>query len=102
MSEKFQIVIKKGPNTGMALDLTKTEITLGRAKANDLYINDESLAPVHAHLVKTATGYTLENIGSANGTTINGNRLVSAISLQNGDQIGIGSETILEFNRIWI
>ena len=100
MSEKFQIVIKKGPNSGVALDLTKAEITLGRAKANDLSINDESLAPVHAHLVKTANGYAIENLGSANSTTINGNRLTSSTYLQNGDQIGFGTGILLEFKKV--
>ena len=100
MSDKFRIVIKKGPNPGQALDLTKDEITLGRAKTNDFSINDESLSPVIARLVRTATGYTLETLGPANGTTVNGSRLTAAKSLQNGDQIGFGTEVLMEFNQV--
>jgi len=100
MSDKFRIVIKKGPNPGQVFDLTKDEITLGRAKTNDFSINDESLSPVIARLVRTATGYTLETLGPTNGTTVNGSRLTTAKSLQNGDQIGFGTEVLMEFNQV--
>jgi len=100
MSDNFRIVIKKGPIPGQSLDLTKAEITLGRAKANDLSINDESLSPVHARLIKTATGYSLENLGSNNGISVNGTRLTSARSLQDGDQIRIGQEILMEYNKL--
>jgi len=96
MSEKFQIVIKEGPNPGQVFDLTKTQITLGRDKSNDLPI--DGLAQIHARLVRTRKGYTLENIGSANGTMVNGSLLTAARLLVDGDQIAFGKEVLLVFN----
>jgi hypothetical protein len=49
MSGQFRIEIKKGPNTGQVLELTKDEITLGRAKSNDIYINDDRVDYVHSY-----------------------------------------------------
>jgi steroid delta-isomerase-like uncharacterized protein len=99
MSDKYRIVIKKGPNPGRAVELTKDEILLGRAKSNDLSFDDECLSRIHARLVKTATGYTLENLGVSNHTTVNGSNLVGARPLEIGDQIGFGDEIVLEFTE---
>ncbi|MFZ2097430.1 MAG: ester cyclase [Anaerolineales bacterium] len=100
MSDQFRIIIKKGPNPGQIWDLTKAAITLGRDKSNDLYINDASLHPVHALLIKTATGYSLENIGPANATMVNGNSLTATMPLLDGDQITIGKEILMEFDKV--
>lgn len=99
MSDIFRIQVKRGPNIGMNFDLTKAEISLGRDRTNDLSINSDGLAPVQARLVRTATGYTLENLSVNNGTCVNGKSVTSAIPLLIGDVIELGNEVVLEFNR---
>ncbi len=100
MSDKFRILIKKGPNPGMYMDLTKAEITLGTDTKNDLVINDRQLSPFHAKLTKTPSGYTVENLGNANDTRVNGTRLQGAKFLLDGDQIEIGKDLLLEFDEV--
>ena len=87
MADKFQIVVKKGPNPGQVIDLKDNEVTLGREPGNVLTINDKGLSRFHARLIKTDAGYTLEDLGSKNGTFVNGTVIVSPRPLQNGDQI---------------
>jgi predicted ester cyclase/ketosteroid isomerase-like protein len=99
MSDIFRIQIKKGPNIGTNLDLTKAVISMGRDRANDFSINSDRLAPIQARLVRTATGYNLENLSANNGTSVNGKTLTSAVPLLNGDEIELGNDVVLEFNR---
>ncbi len=102
MTEQYRVVVKKGPNVGMNFDLTKAVISLGRDTTNDLSFNNDSLSQVQARLVKTATGYTLENLSPTNGTSVNGNQLTNAMPLLNGDEIELGSDVILEFDKTGI
>ena len=99
MADKFQIVIKKGPTPGQVIDLKEDIVTLGREPGNVLTINDKGLSRVHARLVKTDAGYTLEDMDSKNGTFVNGAVLVAPRPLQSGDQITIGENVILEFHK---
>ena len=100
MANTFQIVIKKGPTPGQVIDLKEDEVTLGREPGNVLTINDKGLSRFHARLIKTDAGYTLEDLGSKNGTFVNGTVIVSPRPLLNGDQISIGENVTLEFRQV--
>ena len=82
------------------IDLKEDEVTLGREPGNVLTINDKGLSRFHARLVKTDAGYTLEDLGSKNGTFVNNTVIVSPRPLQNGDQISIGENVTLEFRKV--
>lgn len=100
MADTFQIVFKKGPTPGKTIDLDTDEVTVGREKTNVLVINDKSLSRFHARLRKTGNGYTLEDLGSTNGTLLNGNLVDSPSKLKPGDEIGFGENVVLEFRRV--
>lgn len=76
-----------------ALDRPVT--TIGRSSANDLPIADKMLSRQHARIVKDGDGgLTVEDLGSRNGTFLNGERLVSLQPLRSGDRITVGGVTL--------
>ncbi|HMD89955.1 MAG TPA: ester cyclase [Anaerolineaceae bacterium] len=100
MAETFQIVIKKGPTPGRVVELKDNVVSLGRETGNVLIIGDKGLSRFHARFVKTDAGYTLEDLGSTNGTFVNGAVIVAPRPLQNGDRIDIGENVTLEFRKV--
>lgn len=69
-------------------------LTLGRQKNNDVVIKDQFVSKRHCRIGETDGAYFLEDLGSANGTYLNGERIATATPLQDGDYIGLGK---LEF-----
>ncbi|MBC8647111.1 MAG: SpoIIE family protein phosphatase [Thermoanaerobaculia bacterium] len=76
-----------------ALDRAVT--TIGRSSANDLPIADKMLSRQHARILRDGNGgLTVEDLGSRNGTFVNGERLVALIPLRSGDRITVGGVTL--------
>lgn len=69
------------------------EITIGRAVDSTISIPDDTwVSQLHARVLRTAGGETwLEDLGSTNGSYLNGARLTSAQLLRKGDRVQIGS-----------
>jgi adenylate cyclase len=77
--------------------LTKPLISVGRGKTNDVSLADPQASRSHALLRGNGEDqYYLIDLGSKNGTFINGKRVVVPVLLKNGDEIKIGT-TILTF-----
>jgi len=68
-----------------------TSFTIGRDHRCDLYISDMSVSRLHARLVREAEGWQLTDLGSTNGTRLNGWRVRAAAPVRPGDQIRFGS-----------
>jgi pSer/pThr/pTyr-binding forkhead associated (FHA) protein len=67
-------------------------ITIGRAPSNDVVIDDPTVSTQHASLTKSASGYRLKDLGSTNGTQINGVSITDA-ELKDGAEIRFGYVT---------
>ncbi|HEX6527442.1 MAG TPA: DUF1707 and FHA domain-containing protein [Streptosporangiaceae bacterium] len=65
--------------------------TIGRDQECDLYIPDMTVSRLHARLVREAEGWLLTDLGSTNGTRLNGWRVRAAVPVRAGDQIRFGS-----------
>lgn len=82
------------PETGdVTHELTDAEITVGRVSENSLQIDDISVSSRHATLTLTEGGdYILRDIGSTNGTELNGKEIPREEDhkLQDGDKIVFG------------
>jgi FHA domain/FhaA, N-terminal domain len=68
-------------------------LSVGRASDNDLQLNDNSVSKIHAALLMTSEGTLLvADIGSTNGTFINGRRIAYGESrmIEDGDVVGFG------------
>ncbi len=93
----IQLVMQKGPDPGQAFDLTGDEVTIGREVGNTIVINDRGMSRRHARLYAQAGAYILQDLGSTNGTFVNGEILQGERILQAGDHIALGEGVILVF-----
>ncbi|RMI33870.1 DUF1707 and FHA domain-containing protein [Streptomyces triticirhizae] len=66
-------------------------LAIGRAAGSGLRLNDASVSRYHAQLRGTATGWTLRDLGSANGTWVNGRRVADTVPVRAGDQVRFGA-----------
>lgn len=74
------------------------QLTIGRSNENDIVINNPFVSGQHLRIVFRDAGYHLEDLGSRNGSLVNGVRVKKTIPLTEGDQVRIG-EVLLEFVR---
>jgi FHA domain-containing protein/uncharacterized protein DUF1707 len=68
-----------------------TSFTIGRDNRCDLYIDDMSVSRLHARLARDDQGWVLADLGSTNGTRLNGWRVRAAVPVRPGDLIVFGS-----------
>ncbi|GGY02104.1 DUF1707 and FHA domain-containing protein [Streptomyces minutiscleroticus] len=65
-------------------------LRIGRDPASGLRLSDESVSRVHAELRHQGGMWVLRDLGSTNGTTVNGRRVVGAAVVRDGDQVSFG------------
>lgn len=71
-------------------------VTIGRGTTNDVAVAaDPELSRVHAVLEPLGDGWCVRDVGSSNGTYVNGERIWSARSLHSGDEIRAGSTRLI-------
>jgi hypothetical protein len=70
------------------------EISLGRSAENDIVVEDSDASRQHALFVRTLQGYAVKDLGTSNGTTVNGERLSEPHLLQNKDVVKVGEVQI--------
>ncbi|MBL8682002.1 MAG: FHA domain-containing protein [Myxococcales bacterium] len=86
----FKLVISDDEGKTTTVPLVRDEITIGRKEGNTIRLTDRNVSRRHAKLQKQNGGYVLQDLGSYNGTVINGTRLSDQRALKMGDQIVIG------------
>jgi hypothetical protein len=67
--------------------LSKPETSIGRWEDNDIVIDDRWISRYHARIRRQKDQYVLEDLGSKNGTIVNGRRIVEPVTLSDGDEI---------------
>lgn len=85
-----KLIAKEGPASGVSYTLEQQEIFIGRDLSNDIVINDPEISRRHARLYKQGNAYVLEDLGSTNGTSVNGERLTGPCKINNGEAVGMG------------
>ena len=99
--ETGRLVVVASPSldTGLVRVLDSSAVTLGRGGQNDLALdNDDFASARHARIEPRRDGVWVEDIGSTNGTYVNGARISKARVLRNGDVIRVGA-TDLRYER---
>ena len=86
--------IIKGPQTGNTFELTDTETSIGRDPANTIFLNDMTVSRTHAKVVRTPFGTSIEDLGSLNGTWVDG-AIVNSAPLHDGSTVQIGTFTLI-------
>ncbi|MBK7857739.1 MAG: sigma 54-dependent Fis family transcriptional regulator [Archangiaceae bacterium] len=89
----FFIAVTSGPDTGKRLELTRGSALVGTASACDLKLNDRRVSRQHLRLACTVAGLELTDLGSRNGTLLNGARVKSAV-LALGSRIQVGDSEL--------
>lgn len=97
MQSNFRLVMRSGPSVGKVYPLDKNELFLGRDLSNDIVINDPEISRRHSRLYMQGNGYIIEDLGSTNGTFVNGQRLMGPNMLRPGDVITFGERMNLVF-----
>jgi pSer/pThr/pTyr-binding forkhead associated (FHA) protein len=67
---------------------------LGRSRQADVYVTDANVSRRHAEVVREGSDYWVVDLGSTNGTHVNGER-VQRTRLEDGDVITIGSTDVV-------
>ncbi|MDO8527964.1 MAG: sigma 54-interacting transcriptional regulator [Deltaproteobacteria bacterium] len=92
---KCQLVVLEGPNKNKKIALNKNTTSIGKRDNNDLILADKTVSRNHLEIEYTSDSFLLKDMGSTNGTYLNGSKVKEAY-LAPGDTIKIGS-TLLEF-----
>ncbi len=92
-----RLVVRRGPQPNQTYELNKDVVALGRDITNDIVINDPEVSRHHCRLTRTPAGYSMEDLGSTNGTFVNGQRLATIRPLMNGDTVGLGETVTLVY-----
>jgi two-component system, cell cycle response regulator len=90
------LVVLTGTNVGEMHKIEGPETIVGRAGSANLRLNDDGISRRHCRVLQLGGRMILEDLGSANGTLING-EAVQHQELQDGDKIQLGATTVLKF-----
>jgi len=97
MANSFRLVMSQGPQPGQTFILDQDVLTLGRDPSSSIVISDPQVSRRHARIMQQSGFMVIEDLGSTNGTYINGMRLTGPHALANGDVIGLGEAVTLTF-----
>ena len=104
MSEtQYQLTVRKGPTVGEVFLLDLPIITIGRDPIADIVINDPEISRQHTRFTRTPKGFSIQDLGSTNGTFVNGERISGdPIDLQPDQTVSMGSGVTLLYELIEI
>ncbi len=85
----WQLVVTQGPDAGRRYALAGPA-RIGRDPENEIQLQDGQVSRQHAHLEPEGDAFYLADLGSANGTYVNGTRIAQSVWLAPGDTIQVG------------
>ena len=88
------LVITAGHGRGQTFDL-RGEVRLGRDRSNSIVLTDGKVSRNHIRLDPIRSTYILTDLGSANGTFVNGVRVTQPVRLRDGDAINVGDTQLV-------
>lgn len=97
---QFQFVMRSGPTPGVVFPLEGEQLTIGRDSSNGVAINDAEVSRKHSRLTFQGGKYVIDDLGSTNGTFVNGQRLAGPVVLKAGDVVSLGEQIVLVYDAI--
>ena len=86
-----QLMVNGGPDAGSRYPLSGAVLTIGRSGECDVIIEDSSISRRHAQIVRQEDGFYAQDLGSRNGSALNGQRLIAPRRLADGDTLTLGA-----------
>lgn len=87
-------LIEVGRGAGVRVNAVDSRrVTIGRNPDNDVVVSDPSVSRHHAMLELVDSAWRLRDLGSRNGTYLNGSRVDRVVRVQSGDRIEVGDST---------
>lgn len=88
-----QLTIERGPDTGGVFRLTGAPMRIGRSPDNEMVLRDPATSGHHARVERRGNQYFIVDLGSTNGTLVNGEP-VQEKELKHGDHFIIGQNAV--------
>jgi pSer/pThr/pTyr-binding forkhead associated (FHA) protein len=88
------LFVRSESQKGIEVEITDVTV-LGRSDEADLLIDDPYASDFHMRLVAQENAMMLHDLGSTNGTYVNGRRVTAPTELRRGDNIQVG-KTVME------
>lgn len=93
-----RLVLVGGGSAQPTFELDSSAVTIGRGPANDIALEDDYASTLHARVEARHDGVWVVDVGSTNGTIVNGERIADERKLAPGDVIRVGA-TELRYER---
>jgi ABC-type multidrug transport system ATPase subunit len=93
----FKLILKDGAKAGQEFELSNPEIVVGRESGVDILLSTPAVSRRHARLIRQGDSYAIEDLGSSNGTFVNGQKIDITTALKSGDKIRFGQAVELTF-----
>ncbi|MCI0370327.1 MAG: FHA domain-containing protein [candidate division NC10 bacterium] len=90
---RASVVIVEGPGAGQEYPLEKAVSVLGREKGADILLPDTAVSRRHAALDAEGAAFRLRDLGSTNGTLLNGKKIRES-AVRHGDRFQVGNTTL--------
>lgn len=92
--KRISLAVIAGPDGGSVYRIEKPRVTIGRASA-DLTLNDTEASRLHAAIEVRDVAILLRDLGSTNGTLVDGQRINDAVELQDKSEFQVGSTVLM-------
>jgi len=84
------LVATRGPNAGSEFAIRTDRTTIGRHPESDIFLDDVTVSRRHVEVEREGDRYTVQDVGSLNGTYLNRKLIEGPTPLANGDEIQVG------------
>jgi hypothetical protein len=95
----LRLHVVEGPQAGKQLEKKGLALRVGRTTKSPFYLKDPAISEQHAEVAWQEGSWRLRDLGSTNGTTVNGKALAGEpsdwLALKDGDLIKFGTETVV-------
>jgi pSer/pThr/pTyr-binding forkhead associated (FHA) protein len=94
-----RLIMRRGPEVGRVFELNSDVVVIGRGAKSEIVVNDNEVSRAHCRFIRVMQDYELHDLGSANGTFVNGQRVHEPWLLQNDCIIELGDMITFQFER---
>jgi hypothetical protein len=89
-SRSALLVVRRGPNIGARFLLDADTTTVGRHPEADIFLDDVTVSRRHSDFLRDGTRFVVKDLGSLNGTYLNGERIIDTALLADGAEVQVG------------